>query len=99
MTFGGNIPYMRKNRNILRVLAKYVRDEGVLSLEQATYKMTALPARRIHLSARGVKSAPELKQDEPGFFSRIRALVYAQWKAASHRDIHRFYPVPQWVYL
>jgi N-acyl-D-aspartate/D-glutamate deacylase len=34
-------------------LAKYVREEGVLSLEQAIHKMTALPARRIKLGSRG----------------------------------------------
>jgi N-acyl-D-amino-acid deacylase len=36
------------------VLRKYVRDEGVLSLEQAIHKMTALPASRIKLKTRGI---------------------------------------------
>jgi N-acyl-D-amino-acid deacylase len=36
------------------VLRKYVREEGVLSLEQAINKMTALPASRIDLRTRGV---------------------------------------------
>jgi N-acyl-D-aspartate/D-glutamate deacylase len=54
VAFGENIPHLRNYGTFPRVLAKYVRGEGVLSLEQAIYKMTALPASRIHLSTRGV---------------------------------------------
>ena len=36
------------------MLRKLVREEGVLSFEQAVYKMTAMPAQRAHLSGRGV---------------------------------------------
>lgn len=36
-----------------RVLAKYVRDEKVISLEDAVRKMASLPANRLHLSNRG----------------------------------------------
>lgn len=37
-----------------RVLSKYVREDGLLSLETAVYKMTGLPAARLRLSRRGV---------------------------------------------
>jgi N-acyl-D-aspartate/D-glutamate deacylase/CubicO group peptidase (beta-lactamase class C family)/dipeptidyl aminopeptidase/acylaminoacyl peptidase len=37
-----------------RVLARYVRERGVLSLEQAIRKMTALPAARLGIADRGV---------------------------------------------
>ena len=37
-----------------RMLRKLVREEGVLSFEQAVYKRTAMPAQRAHLSGRGV---------------------------------------------
>ncbi|MBI3983459.1 MAG: D-aminoacylase [Gemmatimonadetes bacterium] len=36
-----------------RILAKYVREEGVLSLEAAVQRMTALPANRLGLRDRG----------------------------------------------
>jgi len=36
-----------------RVLAKYVRSEGALSLEQAIHKMTLMPAQRAGISDRG----------------------------------------------
>lgn len=36
-----------------RVLGRYAREEGVISLEQAVHKMTALPAARIGLQKRG----------------------------------------------
>jgi N-acyl-D-aspartate/D-glutamate deacylase len=39
------------------VLARYVRERGVLTLEQAIHKMTALPASRVKLSDRGVLRA------------------------------------------
>ena len=36
-----------------RVLGKYVREQGVLSLEDAVYKMTGFPAERIGMKDRG----------------------------------------------
>jgi len=36
-----------------RVLSDYVREQQVLSLEEAIHKMTALPASRINLKTRG----------------------------------------------
>ncbi len=52
--FGKNVPHIRNYGTYPRVLARYVREEGVLSLEQAIYKMTALPASRINLTTRGL---------------------------------------------
>lgn len=37
-----------------RVLAKYVRDERLLSLEEAIHKMTGLPSHRVGLKERGL---------------------------------------------
>ena len=37
-----------------RILGKYVRDEKVLSLEEAVRKMTSLPASRMGLAGRGI---------------------------------------------
>lgn len=36
-----------------RLLGHYVRDEGVISLEEAIYKLTSLPARNLKLQRRG----------------------------------------------
>ena len=54
VTFGEDVPHLRNYGTFPRVLRKYVRDEGILSLEQAINKMTALPASRIGLETRGV---------------------------------------------
>ncbi len=50
----GGKPHPRLYGTMARVLEKYVRDEGVLSLEEAVRKMTSLPARKHLLKDRGV---------------------------------------------
>jgi N-acyl-D-amino-acid deacylase len=47
-------PHPRSYGTFPRVLGRYAREEGVLSLEQAVHKMTGLPARRLGLDDRGV---------------------------------------------
>jgi N-acyl-D-amino-acid deacylase len=43
--------------NFARVLGKYVRDEKVISLEDAIHKLTALPASNLKISDRGLLQA------------------------------------------
>ena len=47
-------PHPRSYGTFPRVLGRYARDERVLSLESAVWKMTGLPARRLGLADRGV---------------------------------------------
>lgn len=47
-------PHPRAYGTFPRVLGKYTREDGILSLEQAVAKMTGLPARRLGLKDRGV---------------------------------------------
>ena len=49
--------------NFARLLAKYVRDEGIISLEEAIRKLTSLPAENLRLEKRG-----SLK---PGYFADL----------------------------
>lgn len=51
--YGENVPHLRNYGTFPRVLGRYVRDQGLLSLEEAIHKMTALPASRISLKNRG----------------------------------------------
>ena len=53
VTYGENVPHLRNYGTFPRVLRKYVREEGLLDLEQAIHKMTAMPADRIGLETRG----------------------------------------------
>jgi N-acyl-D-aspartate/D-glutamate deacylase len=53
VAFGQNVPHLRNYNTFPRVLRKYVRDEGLLSLEEAVHKMTGMPADRISLASRG----------------------------------------------
>jgi N-acyl-D-aspartate/D-glutamate deacylase len=56
-TEGGGDPtgltHPRAYGNFPRVIARYVRERGVLTLEQAIRKMTSWPATRMRLSGRG----------------------------------------------
>ena len=54
VTFGEDFPHLRNYGTYPRVLSKYVREDGILSLEQAIHKMTAQPASRINLKTRGL---------------------------------------------
>ena len=49
--------------NFARVLAKYVRDEHVLTLEEAVRKLTSLPATNMKLHRRGLLA--------PGYFADV----------------------------
>jgi len=50
---GQGVPHPRGYGNNARVLARYVRDQKVLRLEDAIRKMTSLPATVFHLNGRG----------------------------------------------
>jgi N-acyl-D-amino-acid deacylase len=50
-------PHPRAYGTFPRILAKYVRDERVLTLEDAMRKFSALPAQRMRLTDRGVLKA------------------------------------------
>ncbi|WP_158277461.1 D-aminoacylase [Opitutus sp. ER46] len=61
--FGEGVPHPRGYGNNARVLAHYVRELHLLSLEEAVRKMTSLPAHTFHLGQRG-----ELR---PGFVADL----------------------------
>jgi dihydroorotase/N-acyl-D-amino-acid deacylase len=50
---GEGHPHPRWYGTFPRVLARYVRERGLLTLEEAVHKMTAMPAHRMGLPARG----------------------------------------------
>jgi N-acyl-D-amino-acid deacylase len=52
--FGVGAPHPRGFGTNARVLAKYVRDEKVISLEEAVRRMTSLPAQKFNLRDRGL---------------------------------------------
>ena len=56
--FGKSFSHPRNFGTFPRVLARYVREKGIIPLEQAIHKMTGMPARRLGLKERG-HLAPE----------------------------------------
>ncbi|MBK6480735.1 MAG: D-aminoacylase [Saprospiraceae bacterium] len=53
-TFGRGVPHPRSYGTNSRVLGKYVREEKVLSLEEAVRRMTSLPAQKFGFKERGL---------------------------------------------
>lgn len=51
--FGKGVPHPRGYGNNARVLGRYVRELGLLTLEEAVRKMTSLPAEHFQLRGRG----------------------------------------------
>ena len=58
----GSKPHPRSYGTATRVLGKYVRETGVLSLEEAVWKLSGFPAKRLGLCGRG-RIAENMKAD------------------------------------
>src|SRR4029078_3164755 len=52
--FGVGVPHPRGYGTNARVLAEYVRDQHIISLEEAIRRMTSLPAQKFQLNDRGL---------------------------------------------
>jgi N-acyl-D-amino-acid deacylase len=76
-------PHPRSYGTFPRVLGRYAREERVLALETAVWKMTGLPARRLGLADRGVL-APGAKADVVVFDAATVA------DRATYEDPHRY---------
>src|SRR5438045_5725689 len=72
-------PHPRAYGNFARVLGKYVREEKVISLEEAVRKLSALPAANLKLPRRG-----SLKL---GFFADV--VVFDPAKIADHATFEK----------
>ena len=55
--FTHSMPHPRAYGSFARLLAKYVRDEGVLTLQEGVRRMTGLPAGNLNLDRRGLLRA------------------------------------------
>ena len=60
--FTNSQPHPRAYGSFARLLGKYVREEGVISLEEAIHRLTGLPASNLKLEGRG-KLAPDAFAD------------------------------------
>ena len=83
-TFLGEKPAPRTYGSFPRILGQFVRDEGLLSLEEAVRKMTGAPAARLSLTDRG------LLQD--GYAADLVVFDPARVRANATYDEPRQYP-------
>lgn len=81
---GDGVPHPRNYGTFPRVLGRYVRDEQVLTLEQAVRKMTRMPAARLGLSTRSCL--------QPGCFADVTVFDAATVKDAGTFDDPHHYP-------
>jgi N-acyl-D-aspartate/D-glutamate deacylase len=54
IVFGRAHPHPRSYGTFARVLSEYVRERGVITLEEAVRKMSGFPAQRVGLTDRGL---------------------------------------------
>lgn len=83
--FGEAVPHPRGYGNNARVLGRYVREQKVLTLEEAVRKMSSLPARTFNLKNRG-----EVK---PGFVADLALFDPAKVSDPSTFDDPHHYAV------
>ncbi len=87
---GVEVPHPRAYGTFPRVIAKYVRDEGMLSLAEAIRKMTSLPAQAMGFEKRGV-----LKK---GNYADIVIFDFDKIKdSATFENPHQYPQGIQWV--
>jgi N-acyl-D-aspartate/D-glutamate deacylase len=84
------LPHPRSYGTFPRIIAKYVRDEKVLSLEEAIRKMTSWPATRMRVPERGA-----LKE---GFWADITVFDFDRIQDKSTYQAPMLYPEGiEWV--
>ena len=95
--FGRDVPHPREYGTFARVLGAYVREQHVLSLEDAVRKMSSFPASRMRLVDRGVVR-PGMKADLAVYdAATIKDLAtYAQLCATASVRCRRACGAGQW---
>lgn len=80
---GKGVPHPRNYGTFPRVIAHYVREKGILSLEEAIRKMSSLPAQTFRLKDRGM-----IKE---GMFADITIFDYKTFRdKATFSDPHQY---------
>ena len=92
-TFLGEKPSPRTYGSFPRILGQFVRDEGLLSLEEAVRRMTGAPAARLGLRERGLLRdgfAADVVVFDAATHPRQcyvrRATTISRWDRARHRE-------------
>ncbi len=81
--FGEGKPHCRSYGTFPRVLARYVREKRILTLEEAVRKMTSLPAQTLRFEDRGLL--------KPGYWADLVVFDLAELQdTATYADPHQY---------
>ena len=72
-------PHPRAYGNVARLLRKYVREENVISLQEAVRRLTSLPAKHLKIDRRGLL--------QPGYFADV--VVFDPDSVADHATFEK----------
>jgi len=81
-------PHPRTYGTFPRILGKYVREDGILSLSEAIYRMTGFPARRFRIKNRGV-----IKE---GYYADI--VIFDPYRIRDKAGYERPFSRPEGIY-
>ena len=84
-TFGEGVPHPRGYGNAVRVLGKYVREQKIITLEEAVRKMTSLPADRGHGHLLPASPVRDRHRTRPGQRCSRRGARHADRRKAGPR--------------
>lgn len=89
---GGNLIHPRSYGTVPKVLAYFVRDKNILSLEEAVKKMTSMPAEKLGLFDRG--------KIEKGYFADLMIFDPATIRDnATYADPYEYPGGIEWVFI
>lgn len=87
---GEGVPHPRNYGTFPRVIGFYVREKGIIPLEEAVRKMTSLPAQTLRLEKRGMV--------KEGMFADISIFDFNTFKdTATFRNPHQYNPGLEYV--
>ncbi|MBN1274176.1 MAG: D-aminoacylase [Candidatus Aminicenantes bacterium] len=90
--YGRGVPHPRNYGTFPRIIARYVKEKGILSLEEAVRKMSSFPAEFLELDRRG--------KIAEGMYADINIIDFENFKdTATYDKPHQYCTGLHWVFV